>query len=216
MPPGLLPVEAASIWMQYFTALAIIEAGHATVGDYVIIRAASSSVGLAAIQLANWAGAVSIAATRRSSKAAALKAQGAQHVIATEETDLVAEVMRITGGKGARLVFDPVGGPEVYKLAEAMAEEGILFIYGGLSGEPTVFPHWPAAFKSLSVRGWVASFIWNKPQRYARAHQLLLQGLASGHLKPVIAKTFPLAQIAEAYRYLESNQQLGKLVVTVK
>jgi NADPH:quinone reductase-like Zn-dependent oxidoreductase len=69
--------------------------------------------------------------------------------------------------------------------------------------------------KSLSVRGWVASFIWNKPHRYARAQQLILQGLAQGHLKPVIAKTFPLAQIVEAYRYLESNQQLGKVVVTV-
>ena len=214
-PPGLTPVEAAAVWMQYCTALAIIEAGHATVGDYVVIRAASSSVGLAAIQLANWAGAVPIACTRRSTKAAALKEQGAKHVIATEETDLVAEVMRITGGKGARLVFDPVGGPEVDKMAQAMAEEGILFIYGGLSGEPTVFPHWPAAFKSLSVRGWVASFIWGKPDRYLRAQKLILQGLAEGHLKPVIAKTFPLAQIAEAHRYLESNQQLGKIVVTV-
>ena len=105
------PMQASAVWMQYFTAIAIIELAHATVGDYVIIRAASSSVGLAAIQLANWAGAVSIAATRHSNKADALKAQGAQHVIATEETDLVAEVMRITGGKGARIVFDPVGGP---------------------------------------------------------------------------------------------------------
>jgi NADPH:quinone reductase-like Zn-dependent oxidoreductase len=214
-PPGLTPVEAAAVWMQYCTALAIIEVGHATVGDYVVIRAASSSVGLAAIQLANWAGAVPIACTRRSTKAAALKEQGAKHVIATEETDLVAEVMRITGGKGARLVFDPVGGPEVDKLAQAMAEEGILFIYGGLSEAPTVFPHWPAAFKSLSVRGWVASFIWGKPDRYLRAQKLILQGLAAGHLKPVIAKTFPLAQIADAHRYLESNQQLGKIVVTV-
>lgn len=214
-PPGLTPVQAAAIWMQYCTALAIIEAGHATVGDYVVIRAASSSVGLAAIQLANWAGAVPIAATRRSDKAAALKEQGAKHVVATEETDLVAEVMRITGGKGARLVFDPVGGPEVDKLARAMCEEGILFIYGGLSGEPTVFPHWPAAFKSLSVRGWVASFIWGNPARYARAQRLILQGLESGHLHPVIAKTFPLTQIVEAHRYVESNQQVGKVVVTV-
>ena len=213
-PPGLSPVEAASIWMQYFTALAIIEAAHATVGDYVIIRAASSSVGIAAIQLANWAGAVPIAATRRNSKSAALKKLGAQHVIATEESDLVAEVMRITGGKGARIVFDPVGGPYVDTLAQAMAEEGILFIYGGLSGQPTVFPHWPAAFKSLSVRGWVASFIWNNPERFARAKNLILRGLADGHLRPVISKTFPFAQIAEAHRYLESNQQLGKIVVT--
>lgn len=214
-PPNLSPVEAASIWMQYFTALAILEVGRATTGDYVVIRAASSSVGIAAIQLANWAGAVSIACTRRSTKAAALKAQGAQHVVATEETDLVAEIMRITQGKGARIVFDPVGGPEVDKLAQAMAERGILFIYGGLSGEPTMFPHWPAALKGLSLRGWVASEIWNKPHRYARCHQLILQGLAQGHLKPVIAKTFPLAQIVEAHRYLESNQQLGKIVVTV-
>jgi NADPH:quinone reductase-like Zn-dependent oxidoreductase len=214
-PPGLSDVEAASIWMQYFTAMAIIEIGKATVGDYVVVRAASSSVGLAAVQLANWAGAVPIAATRRSSKADALKAHGAKHVIATEETDLVAEVMRITGGKGARLVFDPVGGPEVDMLARAMADEGILFIYGGLSGKETTFPHWPAAMKGLSIRGWVASAIWNKPERYARAQNLVLRGLAEGHLKPVIAKTFPFAQIVDAHRYLESNQQLGKIVVTV-
>jgi NADPH:quinone reductase-like Zn-dependent oxidoreductase len=214
-PPGLSSVEAASIWMQYFTAMAIIEIGKATVGDYVIIRAPSSSVGLAAIQLANWAGATPIAATRRSDKAAALKAQGAKHVIATEEQDLVTEVKRITDGKGARLVFDPVGGPDVEKLANAMGDEGILFIYGGLSGQPTVFPHWPAALKGLSIRGWVASAIWGKPERYARAQNLVLRGLAEGHLKPVIAKTFPFAQIADAHRYLESNQQLGKIVVTV-
>ena len=214
-PPGLSDVEAASIWMQYFTAMAIIEIGKATVGDYVIVRAASSSVGLAAIQLANWAGAVPIAATRRSDKAAALKAQGAKHVIATEEADLVAEVLRITQGKGARLVFDPVGGPDVDLLARAMADEGILFIYGGLSGKETVFPHWPAALKGLSIRGWVASAIWNKPERYARAQNLVLRGLADGHLKPVIAKTFPFEQIVDAHRYLESNQQLGKIVVTV-
>ena len=216
-PPGLSDVDAAAIWMQYLTAMAIIEIGKATVGDYVLVPAASSSVGLAAMQLANWAGAVPIAATRRSDKAAALKAQGVQHIIATEETDLVAEVMRITQGKGARLVFDPVGGPYVETLARAMADEGILFIYGSLSGHAhdTVFPHWPACMKGLSIRGWVASAIWNKPDRYARAQSLILRGLAEGHLKPVIARTFPLAQIVDAHRYLESNQQLGKIVVTV-
>ena len=212
-PAGLTPIESASIWMQYLTALAIIEIAHATLGDYVVIRAASSSVGIAAMQWANWSGAVPIAATRRSDKSAALKALGAKHVIATEESDLVAEVMRISGGRGARIVFDPVGGPYVDTLAQAMAPEGILFIYGGLSGEPTTFPHWPAALKGLSIRGWVASAIWNHPERFERAQALVTQGLASGHLKPVIAKTFALEQIAEAHRYLESNQQLGKIVV---
>ena len=71
------------------------------------------------------------------------------------------------------------------------------------------------ALKNLSLRGWVASTIWNRPERLKRNHELILQGLALGHLQPVISKTFPLAQIVEAHRYLESNQQVGKIVVTV-
>ena len=114
--------------MQHFTALAIIEIAHAAIGDYVMVRAASSSVGLAAIQLANWAGAVPIAATRSSAKALTLQEQGAKHVIATEETDMVAEVQRITGGKGARIIFDGVGGPDIEKLALVAAKEGIIFV----------------------------------------------------------------------------------------
>jgi len=211
--PDLSSVEAASIWMQYFTAMAIIEITRATVGDYVIIRAASSSVGLAAIQLANWAGATPIAATRRSDKRQALLQHGAKHVIATEESNLVDEVMKITGGKGARIVFDPVGGPYVDTLAQAMAVDGTLFIYGGLSGQPTMHPHWPAAFKNLSIRGWVASTIWNYPERFARAKELILRGLSEGYLKPVIARTFKLDEIVEAHRFLESNAQMGKIVV---
>ena len=214
-PPNLSVVEAASIWMQYFTAYGIFEAGHLGIGDYVILPAASSSVGLAAIQLANWAGATPIAVTRTNAKAAALKEQGAPHVIASEETDLAAEVMRITNGRGAKVVFDPVGGPGVPKLADAMAENGTLIIYGGLSLQPVAYPHWQSAFKGISVRSWIASMIWGKHERMGPVKDTILRGLASGKLKPVISKTFPLAQIVEAHRYLESNQQLGKIVVTV-
>ena len=214
-PSGLTPVQASSIWMQYFTAYAIIEIAKIGIGDYVLIPAASGSVGLAAIQLANWAGAVPVALTRHSVKAAALRIQGAQHVIATTESDVVAEVMRITGGKGARVAFDPVGGPFIEKLANSLAEEGILFEYGGLSGEPTPYPHWPAALKGLSIRGWVASSIWNKPERFSRVRDVILQGLTDGNLKPVISRTFPINQIVEAHRFLESNEQIGKIVVTV-
>jgi NADPH:quinone reductase-like Zn-dependent oxidoreductase len=214
-PPGLTPAEAASIWMQYMTAFAIIEVANVGIGDGVIIRAASSSVGIAAIQLANWAGAVSIACTRTSGKREALLAQGAAHVIATEEEDLVARVMEITGGKGARTAFDPVGGPYVDTLAQALAERGILFIYGGLSEQPTPYAHWPCAMKGLSMRGWVASEVWNHPERYKAAREKILAGLAGGHLKPVIAREFHgLEQLVAANEYLESNQQVGKVVVT--
>ena len=213
-PPTLTSVEAASIWMQYLTAFGIFDAGKLVIGEHVIISAASSSVGLAAIQLANWAGAIPIATTRYSTKAATLKSHGAPHVIATEESDLAAEVMRITDGKGARVVFDPVGGSFVPKLADAMAEDGVLLIYGGLSGEPVVYPHWASAFKAISVRSWIGSKIWAKPDRFAQVRQIILNGLDSGRLKPIVAKTFPLEQIVEAHRYLESNRQIGKIVVT--
>jgi NADPH:quinone reductase-like Zn-dependent oxidoreductase len=215
-PPGLGAAEAASIWMQYMTAYAIIEVAHVGIGDGVIVRAASSSVGLAAIQLANWAGAVSIACTRTNDKRQALLDQGAAHVVATEEENLVARVMAITGGKGARTAFDPVGGPYVDTLAQALAPRGILFIYGGLSEQPTPYPHWPCAMKGLSMRGWVASEIWNHPHRFKAAQEKILAGLAGGQLKPVIAKEFHgLEQIAAANAFLESNQQVGKVVVTL-
>ena len=214
-PAGLTPVQSSAIWMAYLTAYAIIEVAKAGLGDYVLIPAASSSVGIAAIQLANWAGAITVALTRHSNKAAALREQGAKYVVATEETDVVAEVMRITSGKGARIAFDPVGGPFVEKLCSALAEEGILFIYGSLSNQPTPYPHWTMALRGLSIRGWVFSAISNHPERYQRARDTIQTGLGSGHLKPVIAKTFTLDQIADAHAYLESNQQVGKVVVTV-
>jgi NADPH:quinone reductase-like Zn-dependent oxidoreductase len=213
LPDWIDAKQGAAMWMQYFTAMAVIEVGEAGPGDFVIVPAASSSVGLSAIQLANWAGADTIAATRTSAKADALRKLGARHVIATEEVDVVAEVMRITQGKGARIVFDPVGGPMVMTWAQAMAERGILFQYGGLSGQPTPYPHWPAAMKGLSVRGWIATEIWGKPERFAKYKALILHGLKDGHLKPVISKTFKLDQIVEAHRYMEANAQVGKVVV---
>jgi NADPH:quinone reductase-like Zn-dependent oxidoreductase len=213
-PPGLGPVEAASVWMQYFTAFGIVQAGRLALGDFVLIPAASSSVGLAAIQIANWLGAEPIALTRTSAKRAALLAQGARHVLASTECDVPAEVMRITGGRGAKVVFDPVGGPFVETLAKAMADEGILIVYGSLAGTATPYPHWSAALKGLSLRGWVASQIWNQPQRFTHFRDLILRGLAGGQLHPVVAKTFSLDDIVEAHRYLESNQQVGKIIVT--
>src|ERR1700749_4927720 len=98
-PISLSFAEAASIWMMFITAYsALIEDAKATKGDYVLISSASSSVGLAAIQVANYAGATSIALTRTSAKKQQLLDAGAQHVIATQEADLVSEVMRITNG----------------------------------------------------------------------------------------------------------------------
>jgi NADPH2:quinone reductase len=215
-PPSLSFVEAAAVWMQYMTAYgALIDIAQIKKGDFVVIPAASSSVGIAAIQLCNMMGAIPIATTRKSDKKRALQEAGAAHVIATEEEDLAGALKKITNGKGARVVFDPVGGKTVLALAEGMAQGGILFIYGALSPEPTPFPLMTALSKSLTMRGYVLFEITTDPARFERAKQFILDALASGKLKPIIAKTFPLEQIVEAHRFLESNQQIGKIVVTV-
>ena len=127
--------------MMFVTAYgALIEDAKVTKGDFVVIPAASSSVGLAAIQIAKYAGATPIALTRTSAKKQQLLEAGAAHVIATEEADLVAEVMRITDGKGARVAFDPVGGENFPKLISALAFQGIVYIYGALSESDTPLP----------------------------------------------------------------------------
>jgi NADPH:quinone reductase-like Zn-dependent oxidoreductase len=215
-PAKLSPVEGAAIWMQYVTAYgALIATAHLSKGDFVVIPAASSSVGLAAIEIAKAEGAISIAATRKSNKKAELLSLGASHVIATEEEDFVARVHSITGGNGARVTFDPVGGPFLEKLALAAAAGGIIFEYGLLSLQPTPFPFPTALFKGLSIRGYTLFEITGNPENLAAAKQYVYDRLADGRLHPKIAKVFPFAQTVEAYRFLESNAQVGKVVISV-
>jgi len=215
-PAKLSFEEGTSIWMQYMTAYgALISLGKMTRGDFVVITAASSSVGLAAIEMARAEGAVSIATTRTSAKRAELKELGADHVIATEEEDLVARVMEITGGKGARIVFDPVAGKSVEALAVATAHGGTIFEYGALAPEPTPFPLRAAMSKGLSVRGYTLFEVVSDAERFAEAKRYIYDKLESGAFKPKIDSVFPLAEIAEAHRYMQSNAQVGKIVVTV-
>ena len=215
-PDNLSWVEASAIWMQYTTAYgALVEIANIQTGEFVIITAASSSVGVAAIEIANMLGAIPIAITRKNDKKDALIKLGAKYVIASDEQDLVAEVHQITEGKGARVVFDPVAGPTINKLAEATAQGGIIFQYGALSTEATPLPLFTILSKQLTIRGYTLFELATNPARLAKAKQFVTNGLASGKLKPIIAKTFPFEQIVEAHRYMESNQQIGKIVITV-
>jgi NADPH:quinone reductase-like Zn-dependent oxidoreductase len=208
--------EAAAIWMMYMTAYgALIDIAGLKAGDAVVIPAASSSVGLAAIQIANKVGATPIALTRGRSKRQALVDAGAPHVIVTDEQDLTDEILKLTGSKGARVVFDPVGGPTIARLTKAMAGFGIYFIYGALSTEPSPFPLFDVLVKDLTMRGYKLMEVTTNPARLGRGKAFINEGLEEGSLKPIIAKVFPLEQIVEAHRYMESNEQVGKIVVTV-
>jgi NADPH:quinone reductase-like Zn-dependent oxidoreductase len=215
-PESLSFAEAASVWMMYVTAYgALVEDAKVTRGDFVIIPAASSSVGLAAIQIANHAGAASIALTRTPAKEKQLLDAGAAHVIVTGETDLVEEVMRITGGQGARVAFDPVGGPTFAKLISALSFQGTAYIYGALSEDVTPLPVLEMIAKMITVKAhniWLTS---GDASRRKAAVEYVLKGLESGALKPVIDRTFTFDEMVDVHRYLETNGQFGKIVVTV-
>ena len=215
-PERLTPEEGTSIWMQYLTAYgALITNARIGKGDFVIITAASSSVGIAAIEMVKAEGAISIATTRTSKKKDVLVEVGATHVIATTEEDFLARVKEITVGKGARVIFDPIAGKGVEALAQAAAYEGVIFEYGALAPEPTPFPLFTALGKGLSIRGYTVREILSVPQRKAEALKYVFDRVAAGSFKPRIDRVFPLAEIVEAHRYMESNQQIGKIVVTV-
>jgi NADPH:quinone reductase-like Zn-dependent oxidoreductase len=128
----------------------------------------------------------------------------------------VARVLEITGGKGARVIFDPVAGPFLEKLVEVTQPQGIIFQYGALSGQATPLPLVPVLSNGLTIRGYTLMEFTRVPEKLAPAQKYVYERLADGRFKPKIAKTFPFAQVVEAYRYLESNAQVGKIVVTVE
>ncbi|MEU8364945.1 zinc-dependent alcohol dehydrogenase family protein [Nonomuraea sp. NPDC048882] len=206
------PIGAAT-WLSYLTAYgALLEVGRLQPGDHVLITAASSSVGTAALQVAGQIGAVPIAVTRSAAKTEHLLRAGAGHVIATDGDDLAERVREITHGKGARIVFDSVGGPELTTLAQNVAEDGALIVYGWLDPRPAPLPmNWP-----LNVHGYGVHLVTRDADRMHRARAFITAGLRTGALAPVIDRTFDLNDIAEAHRYMEANGQTGKIVVTVQ
>jgi NADPH:quinone reductase-like Zn-dependent oxidoreductase len=215
-PKSLSFTEAASIWMMFVTAYgALIEDAKVGKGDFVVIPAASSSVGLAEVQIANYAGATTIALTRTSAKKQQLLEIGATHVIATDEVDLVGEIKRLTKGQGARIVFDPVGGPNFAKLISAMSFGGTIFIYGLLSPGVTALPVLEMIAKVITVKAhniWLTS---GDETRRKAAVEFVVGGLEAGALKPVIDRVFAFDEMAEVHRYLEQSCQFVKIVVTV-
>jgi NADPH:quinone reductase-like Zn-dependent oxidoreductase len=150
-----------------------------------------------------------------SDKKKQLHKAGAAHVIATQEQDMVAEVMRITNRNGARVAFDPVGGPGFPKLISALTDQGIAYIYGALSEGDTPIPALEMILKMPTVKGYSIRLVTGDEARRKAAVEYVVKGLASGALKPVIDRTFKFDDMVEVHRYLEQSGQFGKIVVTL-
>ena len=152
-------------------------------GDFVLLTAATGSVGLAAIQIAKAQRATVIATTRSAGKRDALRGLGAYHVIITGQENLPDRVREITGGKLARVVFDPVGGDSIHDLAQATAANGSIYLYGAPSGRPTLVP--PAIFgRNIGLYGYSVTELAKDAARLDAMKRLVFTGLAGGSLRP--------------------------------
>jgi NADPH:quinone reductase len=216
VPRGFTPVQATAIWQQYLTAYGpLVLYTKLKAGSVVLVTAATSSVGHACIQVAKAQGATVIATTRQADKVERLKATGADHVIVTNQQDIVLTVMTLTDGKGANVIVDSISGPIVNELVDCAAQKAQLFLYGRLDETPTPFPLITCMKKGLSITGYTLWEIVLDAQIRREAERWIINRLESGSFAPVIDRIFTLDQIAQAHTYMDANQANGKIVVAV-
>ena len=214
-PERISAVEAGAIWAQYATAWGgLVDRAGVSSDDIVLITAASSSAALGGLQIAKNAGARVIAATRKAEKADFLLAAGAEHVVVTEEEDLETRVKAITGGQGFTIAYDPVGGTFVGDLVAAAQPCATIVSYGNLRTEPIDIPILPMLAKRLNLKFHSVFDTVRLPEKRAACIAFVQDQVAYGALTPIVDRTFPLEQIVDAHRYMESNTQRGKIVVT--
>jgi NADPH:quinone reductase-like Zn-dependent oxidoreductase len=211
-PAGLDVTAAAALWVAYSTAYgALIEKAGLRPGDHVLITAASSAVGLAAIQVANQIGAVPLAVTRHTAKKDALLEAGAAAVIATDQDELVESARAHTNGAGVDIILDSVMGPGLAELATAARFGGSLITVGWLDSRPASMP----MNAPLTIHRYMSFEHTLDPVVVRRMAAFLTAGLRTAALRPTIDRIFDLDHIVDAHRYLEQGQQIGKIVVTV-
>jgi NADPH:quinone reductase-like Zn-dependent oxidoreductase len=211
-PAGLDAASAAALWVAYSTAYgALIEKAGMRPGDRVLITAASSSVGLAAIQVANQIGAVPLAVTRHAAKQDALRAAGAAAVIVADQDHVVEAARAGTSGAGVEIILDSVMGPGLAELATAAKPGGTLVTVGWLDPRPASMP----MNAPLTIYRYMSFEHVLDPVVVRRMAAFLTAGLRSGALHPAIDTVVSLDQIADAHRRLERGQQVGKIVVVI-
>jgi len=216
-PTGYSAVEAAGAWMQYLTAyFPLRELAKVGRGDSVFITAASSSAGLGAIQLGKLLGAQFIAGTRSSSKREFLLQAGADHVAITDEGDLSGQILAVAKD-GVRMVYECVAGNFFYQYADALARNAEIFVYGALGGSSTIeAPILPLIRKGAIIRTYsLINHIYDMPA-VARARDFIGGAMASGAIRPVIDRVFRFDDALQAYEYMSSGAQRGKIVMVTQ
>jgi NADPH:quinone reductase-like Zn-dependent oxidoreductase len=215
-PDGMAADQACSVTMQYLTAyFPLKEIAQVGPGDSILVTAASSSAGLAAIELGRLLGADVIAQTRTGEKAPALVAAGANLVLASDHDDLVAGILEHTNGRGVRVAYDPIGGEFLDRYAAALSDHAKIFFYGLLSGERVSFELITPLRKQAVIYPHSLYNHVRNADELARGVEFLSRNLREGLLRPIVDTVFPFTGALDAYEYLQTNKHIGKIVVQV-
>lgn len=217
VPAGLSLLEAASLPETFFTVWSnVFERAHLQKGETLLIQGGSSGIGVTAIQIAKALGATVLVTAGSDEKCAACVALGADHAINYKTSDFVEEVKKLTDGKGVDVILDMVAGSYVAREVLCLAEDGRLVIIALQGGTKAEFDAGLVLRKRLTLTG---STLRPRSLEFKTAVAAALKAkvwplIASGAIKPVIHSTFAAADAAQAHALMESNQHIGKIVLT--
>ena len=216
-PKGLSDIEAASLPETFFTVWSnVFDRAKLQPGETLLIQGGTSGIGVTAIQMAKAAGATVITTAGSDAKCKACIKLGADHAINYRTHDFVEEVQRITAKKGVNVVLDMVAGPYVAREIKCMAEDARLVIIAVQGGIESQFDAGVVLRRRLTISG---STLRPRPVAFKAAiarslREKVWPWLESGRVKPVIHQVFPAAQAAAAHALMETNEHIGKLVLT--
>jgi NADPH2:quinone reductase len=216
IPDGLSIEEAAGVPIEFGTADdCLFEFGQLRAGEAVLVQAGAGGVGLAAVQLAARAGASMVLATASSDeRLTPLRELGMDHGINYTRDDVASKVLDLTDGRGVDLVVDPVGGRTLEASIAALAYRGRVSWVGRAGRDPSPPEVWPLMEKNASLTGvFLGAEMGRNPTRVRAMIERLLRRVAHGELRVVIDRSFPLADAAEAHRYIESRQAFGRVLL---
>ena len=215
VPDGVDSAVAASLPTAGLTAwFALLEDGKIKSGDQVLIQAGSSGVGHVAVQLARHLGSARVFTTAgNEAKCRRLRELGADEAIDYTAKDFSREILRLTGGRGVDVVLEMVGGDVYTKSLEVLAPGGRLVSIGGAAGP---VPEKPPALEEgrKATRFSITNYLNAHPEQFKQL-DALLDLARQKKLKVVIDRTFPLAEVKAAQRYLEGREHFGKVVLVM-
>ena len=217
--PDIMPfVDAAAFLVAYGTShLALDHRGKLQAGETLLVHGAAGGVGLTAVEIGKQMGATVIATASTPEKLAIAQQYGADHLINYREENFKDRVKEITDGKGADVIYDPVGGDVFDQSLRCINWEGRLLVIGFASGRIPSAPANLTLVKNCSVVGvfWGA-YARKQPHTLLQSLQTLLGWYSEGKLKPHISATYPLEQVAEAMNSLIKRKSTGKVVLTMR